>query len=71
MSCLFIYLVVELGKPSFDNNGKLIMDDYSNMVTWKQYLFRTFGELNYYKKVSKYNDICITLYNYGFMCVVN
>lgn len=53
MSCLFIYLVVELGKPSFDNNGKLIMDDYSNMVTWKQYLFRTFGELNYYKKLIK------------------
>lgn len=52
-SCLGSYLVYELGKPPIDPDGNVMFDEYSQMPMFKQYMYRTLRELNYYKKMIK------------------
>lgn len=47
------YLVYEFGKPPVDPDGALITDEYSHLPTYKQYVYRTLRELDYYKKLIK------------------
>jgi len=51
ITCLGLYLIVELGKPPIGDNGLPMIDEFSHMPTWKQYLYRTFKELDYYKRL--------------------
>lgn len=49
--CIGGYLIIELGKPQVDERGNIIKDELSDMAKWKQYIYRTLRELDYYKKV--------------------
>jgi len=51
ITSLGLYLVIELGKPVVGDDGQVITDEYSHMPTWKQYLYRTVKELDYYKRL--------------------
>lgn len=46
-----LYMIFELGQPRYDSGGVEILDEYSSMPLFKQYVFRTLGELNYYGQV--------------------
>lgn len=50
-TCLGSYLIFVLGGPEKDLNGRIIEDDLSHMYLWKQYLLRTYRELDRYRKV--------------------
>lgn len=50
-TCIGAYLIMELGKPRLEEDGKLMVDEFSNMPIWKQYVLRTISELDYYRKV--------------------
>lgn len=47
------YLVFEFGKPPVDSDGAPITDEYSHLPAYKQYVYRTLRELDYYKKLIK------------------
>lgn len=51
-TCMGVYLIITLGAPEKDLNGKPIKDDLSNENITKQYLTRTYRELDYYRRVS-------------------
>lgn len=51
--CIGGYLIIELGKPEIDEKGNKIRDEFSDMAVWKQYIYRTLRELDYYKKMIK------------------
>ncbi|CAK1580807.1 unnamed protein product [Parnassius mnemosyne] len=46
-------LVVEMGAPRRDDEGKIIEDEYSNLPIVLQYLKRTWKELTFYEKMIK------------------
>lgn len=50
-SCLGTYLVVTLGAPQNDEDGKPLRDEFSDYSVFKAYLLRTWRELEYYRKV--------------------
>lgn len=49
--CIGGFLIFTLGKPEKDDRGRPIPDEYSSLPLWKQYIYRTLSELDYYKKV--------------------
>lgn len=49
--CLSGFLVYTLGKPSLDEDGGLVVDEYSDLPMWQQYFYRTLKELDYYKRL--------------------
>lgn len=51
-TCVGIYLVFTLGSPVKDLDGKPIRDDLFDQNIVKQYIIRTYRELDYYKRVS-------------------
>lgn len=53
------YLVFEFGKPPVDSDGAPITDEYSHLPAYKQYVYRTLRELDYYKKVNMDNNFVI------------
>lgn len=50
-TCLGVYLIIELGKPRIGEDGEPLIDAFSEMPKWKQYIMRTVNELNYYRQV--------------------
>ncbi|RZC32459.1 NIF domain containing protein [Asbolus verrucosus] len=51
--CLGTYLIFVLGAPERDKDGKVIEDDLSNLAIWRQYLIRTYRELDNYRRLIK------------------
>lgn len=49
--CLSGFLVYTLGKPSLDEDGGVVVDEYSDLPIWQQYFYRTLKELDYYKRL--------------------
>lgn len=47
------YLIITLGQPKIGEDGEPVEDAFSEMATAKQYLFRCYSELDYYKRVNK------------------
>ncbi|XP_018318721.1 mitochondrial import inner membrane translocase subunit TIM50-C-like [Agrilus planipennis] len=47
------YLVFELGKPVIGEDGLPVQDEFAHLAPWKQYLYRTLKELDYYKRLIK------------------
>ncbi|KAF5295260.1 hypothetical protein FQA39_LY13125 [Lamprigera yunnana] len=47
------YLVLEVGKPDIDNNGKIIADEFSNKPLIMQYISRTLREFEKYNRFIK------------------
>lgn len=45
------YLIVTLGAPQKDDDGVDIRDQFSDYPTFQAYLYRTWRELEYYRKV--------------------
>lgn len=45
------FFIYELVKPQYDENGKLIEDEYSNLPFFQKTWMRLCRELTYYKKV--------------------
>lgn len=50
-TCVGGYLVYQLGGPAVAEDGSVIHDEFSKMPVWKQYIYRTLKELDYYKKM--------------------
>nr|AEE62653.1 unknown [Dendroctonus ponderosae] len=50
-SCMGSYLIVTLGAPQKDDDGVAIRDQFSDYPTFKSYLYRTWRELEYYRKL--------------------
>ncbi|XP_018569319.1 mitochondrial import inner membrane translocase subunit TIM50-C-like [Anoplophora glabripennis] len=50
-SSLAISLVLTLGAPEIDTDGKLLKDDFSDEPELRQYLKRTYREMKYYFKL--------------------
>lgn len=48
------YVVFVLGAPEKDIDGKPIKDDLSDLPLVKQYLFRAYRELDYYRRVKQF-----------------
>lgn len=46
------FVLFELGKPRRDEEGNLVTDEFSDLPTFQQIVYRTLKELNYYKRVS-------------------
>lgn len=46
-------MVIEMGAPRRDDEGKVIEDEYSHLALPLQYLRRTWKELTFYEKVAK------------------
>jgi import inner membrane translocase subunit TIM50 len=46
LKCIFL-----IGAPLKDPDGNDLEDEYSNLPTVQQYLYRTWAELNNYNKV--------------------
>lgn len=56
------YLVYELGNPDYDENGKVIEDEFSHLPFFEQRFKRVKRELNYYTRVCHfYNSLYITV----------
>ncbi|KAF5297338.1 hypothetical protein FQA39_LY12177 [Lamprigera yunnana] len=51
MTGLALYLLYELGKPTVDENGHLMTDEFSHMSAVMQYCYRTLSKLDYYKRL--------------------
>ncbi|XP_063230283.1 mitochondrial import inner membrane translocase subunit TIM50-C-like [Bacillus rossius redtenbacheri] len=47
---LGVYMFVELGGPQKDENGQVIVDEFSDMPLVKQYFCRMFSQLDYFKR---------------------
>ncbi|XP_018564965.1 mitochondrial import inner membrane translocase subunit TIM50-C [Anoplophora glabripennis] len=52
-TCMGVYLVVTLGSPERDMDGKPIRDDLFDQNIIKQYIVRTYRELDYYRRLIK------------------
>lgn len=46
-----LFLLIEFGAPSVDEDGEVIEDEYSNRALPIQYVYRTLKQMNYYRKV--------------------
>ncbi|EFA08496.1 mitochondrial import inner membrane translocase subunit TIM50-C [Tribolium castaneum] len=52
-TCLGSYLIFVLGAPERDREGRVIEDDLSHLPLWRQYLMRTYRELDNYRRLIK------------------
>lgn len=64
-TCIGAYLIMELGKPRIEDDGTAIVDEFTNMPIWKQYVLRTISELDYYRRVRLSGSLVIVII---FMC---
>nr|XP_022915130.1 mitochondrial import inner membrane translocase subunit TIM50-C-like [Onthophagus taurus] len=53
LTCGGFYLITELGSPKYDDNGELIVDQFTELPVVKQYILRTLSELDYYSQLIK------------------
>lgn len=49
-----LFLLMEFGGPNLGEDGEVIEDEYSNLSVPTQYLYRTFKQMKYYKKVKPF-----------------
>ncbi|XP_055332851.1 mitochondrial import inner membrane translocase subunit TIM50-A-like [Paramacrobiotus metropolitanus] len=57
MGCTFVgaagFAILEWGQPQKDEDGNLVIDEFSTMPVWKQYLLRSWKEMVFFEKMIK------------------
>lgn len=46
-------VIYTFGQPTIGEDGHIVKDEFSNMPLWKQYIYRTLRELDYYTRLIK------------------
>lgn len=70
MGAMGSYLVYEMAKPKYDEEGNMIEDEFTNLPYPEQLFKRMLSELNYYKKVSSSKFIFGNVFGNFNFCVI-